>query len=144
MRWDFNVLVALAWTWTTNALVVIPLYYAFHVTGQLLLGNWHDVTGYHSFDDMLERAFALDLPGSAWVDWPDAIFAFIDVVLVEGGVAILIGSLPWAAATGTLGYFWTLRFVRSHRAARQIALAQRKETTNATMAAIPVQPERRH
>ena len=37
--WNFNYLIALAWTVVTNPLTLLPLYYVFYVTGELMLGG---------------------------------------------------------------------------------------------------------
>ena len=48
-RWDFNLIVACAWTWTTNVVTMLPCYYVFYVTGQLMLGHFDDLSGYREF-----------------------------------------------------------------------------------------------
>ena len=37
-RWDFNLIVAMAWIWTTNVFTLGPIYYGFVLTGQVMLG----------------------------------------------------------------------------------------------------------
>ena len=33
----------------TNVVTMVPIYYVFYVTGQLMLGHWSDMWGYHTF-----------------------------------------------------------------------------------------------
>jgi uncharacterized protein (DUF2062 family) len=42
-RWDFSLLLGLAWTWTTNVFTALPCYYLFYVTGRTMLGRWDQV-----------------------------------------------------------------------------------------------------
>ncbi len=50
-KYDFNLIVALAWTWVTNVATMLPTYYIFYITGQIMLGRWNDISGYQSFVD---------------------------------------------------------------------------------------------
>lgn len=113
-RWDFNVIVGVAWTWTTNALTMLPSYYAFYVTGQMMLGQWHDLAGYQSFLTLWQST-----AGAMGEDANLAETATLyGEVLLGWGVAMLVGCIPWAALVGWVGYAWTLRFVRSYQEGR--------------------------
>ena len=57
-RLDFGLFVALAWVWVSNAVTMLPMYYGFYVTGQVLLGNWDDLTGYEGFVARWTEVFA--------------------------------------------------------------------------------------
>ena len=76
LRWskrtDFNVLIALAWVWTTNVFTMGPVYYTFYVTGEILLGRWSGMTGYSDFAGEWEAAFA----AAAHSD----VFIFLDIL----------------------------------------------------------------
>jgi len=37
-KWDFSLIISLAWTWTTNVITLVPAYYLFFLTGQVMLG----------------------------------------------------------------------------------------------------------
>lgn len=113
-RWDFNVIVGVAWTWTTNALTMLPSYYAFYVTGQVMLGQWHDLAGYQSFLALWQSTAG---PADEGTDLA-ATASLYGEVLLGWGVAMVVGCIPWAVLTGWVGYVWTLRFVRRHHEAK--------------------------
>jgi len=111
---DFNVVVAMAWTWVTNLFTLAPAYYMFFLTGQILLGRWDDLSGYESFQRFWATAVGNTNPFSleAWQTY----FS----VIVEGwGLALLVGSLPFAVVGYVIGYHWTLHLVRRWRRIRQ-------------------------
>ncbi|MGY8991135.1 MAG: DUF2062 domain-containing protein, partial [Rhodospirillales bacterium] len=45
-KWDFSLINGMAWTWTTNVFTLIPIYYTFYITGQLMMGRFDDLSGY--------------------------------------------------------------------------------------------------
>jgi len=112
-NWDFNVVVGAAWTWTTNVFTMLPCYYAFYVTGQIMLGHGGDIFGYASFVGAWERAFGADL--GFW----DGLATYIAVMARDWGVAMLVGSVPWAIGGGWLGYVLGLRYARRRQERRQ-------------------------
>jgi hypothetical protein len=118
-KWDFSLLQGLAWTWTTNAFTALPCYYVFFLTGQLMLGRWSDLSGYDSFVDLFHAVFADDLSLLATTK------AVSRVLLLEWGVSMWIGSIPWALVIGWLGYRLTLRFVVAYRLARARRMERR-------------------
>ncbi len=114
-RWDFNVIHAMAWTWVTNFATVLPSYYMFYVTGQLLLGRWDDLTGYQGFIQLWDASTAPDtttdyLPGA--VSEPSVYF---DVIVAGWGLAMLVGCPPYAVAAAWIGYVWSLKLVVARR-----------------------------
>ena len=128
-RRDFNVIVAMAWTWVTNLFTLPIAYYIFFLSGQILLGRWNDLSGYESF-----RTFWVTAMGETGGD-PTSITAWETYfsVIVEGwGLAMLVGSLPLAFISYFVGYYWTLRMVRRWRVVRQekrAALAADRQST---------------
>ena len=121
-RWKFSLLIACAWTAISNPLTAIPMYYVFYVTGQLMLGRWDDVAGYQGFVAQFSATFAweaglLELAG-----------ATLTVIVADWGLAMLIGSLPYAALGATLGYVWGLRFIIRYRAARAARAARKRQS----------------
>lgn len=124
-RWDFNILHAWAWTIVTNVATVVPVYYAFYVTGQLLLGRWDDLTGYSGFqslwsasvdvtdggriDGLLQQAwyYLVGVLASAW--------NFFVVVMKNWALPMLVGCVPYAVVSAWLGYSWSMRIIVSHR-----------------------------
>jgi uncharacterized protein (DUF2062 family) len=121
-RYDFNVIVAMAWTWVTNVFTMLPTYYVFYVTGQILLGRWDDLGGYHGFVKSWNRAFGEG-------DWGlSSLGLYLKLLAAEQGLTMMIGSLPWAALFGWLGYRWTLAFLAKREERRQArALRRTKE-----------------
>lgn len=110
--WDFNVFVAMAWTWVTNVVTLVPVYYVLFLTGQLMMGHWDDLAGYGKFVELWQGSFQ----AGGMLDWMAVYFT---AVVRDWGLPMLVGSVPWALATGGIGYVWSLRFVIRHRAARE-------------------------
>ena len=109
-RWNFSLIIGCAWTWMTNVVTMFPIYYVFYVTGQMLLGNWDNVSGYASFVGLLAETFGADL--SLW----ETLERYGVFIIKDWGLAMAVGSLPWAALGGWLGYRWGLAYARRRRA----------------------------
>lgn len=123
LRWfpraDFNLVVALAWVWVTNVLTMLPIYYVFYVTGQIMLMRWDDLSGYQGFVELFNTAINLDQ------GMVDMVWALIKLAAKEQGLPLFVGSLPWAVGLAWLGYVWSMKFLRTRQAAR---LRRFKET----------------
>lgn len=116
-RFDFNLLVACAWTWTTNVFTLLPCYYGFYVTGQIMLGRWDDLAGWHAFVGTW-RDIVLANEDGVWA----SLVRYIAQVAKQEWEPLVLGSLPWAAGLSWLGYVWTLKFLRHrHEVARRRA-----------------------
>ena len=113
-KWDFHLLVALAWTWFTNVITLLPSYYLFFLTGQLLLGRFDDLSGYNEFILSYDKNVAAAGLEGYWEGlWVSA------VLLFEGwGIPMLIGCLPWAVLGSWGGYVWSLKFIKRYRQAK--------------------------
>lgn len=118
-RWDFNLILAIAWTWTTNAFTALPCYYVFYLTGQIMFGHWSRLTGFSSFTQMWNDVFTPDQTAL------QQIAAMARLLILDWGLTMWVGSAPWAALIGYLGYRYTLKFVRGHRRARAERMARR-------------------
>jgi len=111
-RWDFNLLVAAAWTWSSNVFTVPPLYYLFLLTGRIFQGRFDDLVGYDTFVAKLSAALTVD------AGFLEAFWVYTVTLFEEFGVPMAIGCVPWALLTAWLGYRWTLRFVQRRQALR--------------------------
>lgn len=118
-KWDFSLIQGVAWTWTTNVFTAAPVYYVFFLTGQILLGRWDDLGGYDTFLQTFTTTMAAE------TGFIDALLAVGKLVVLEWGFAMWVGSIPWAALFGWLGYRISLRFVIAYRLARAKRLAKR-------------------
>ncbi len=110
--WDFNVVIAMLWTWITNIFTMGPVYYVFLVTGRFMLGGGDGHSGYDAFAELLEKTVAADvgLIESFWV---------YTVNLFEiWGLPMFLGSAPWAILSAGFGYWWSLRLITRRRARR--------------------------
>jgi uncharacterized protein (DUF2062 family) len=116
-KWDFNVLLAMAWTLNSNTFTIPPIYYICYVTGQVLLANWSNLLGYHTFAAAFERLFDLE-----WDSVGELLgYLFTDIFLV-----MMLGSIPWFILAYWLTYRWTMRFVARYHLARRERRAARK------------------
>lgn len=117
-RWDFSLVNGLAWTWLTNVFTLVPCYYVFFVTGQIMLGRFDDLAGYDSFVRLWDSTEKPTL--DSW----DSIVLWFRTIFEGWGVSMLVGSLPWAVVCGWAGYVWSLAFVRKYRARRRARARQ--------------------
>jgi len=121
LKWDFSLVQGLAWTWVTNVFTALPVYYILFVTGQLMLGRWNDISGYDSFLVLFNASFT---EGQSTWEQAKTVAA---IVFLDWGLAMWIGSLPWAAVMGRVGYVFGLRFVKRYRHLRAERMARRME-----------------
>jgi uncharacterized protein (DUF2062 family) len=115
-KWDFNVIIAMAWTWVTNVVTLLPTYYVFYVTGQLMLGKFDDLSGYNEFVSLWnanvgEEGFGAGGGGGFW----EELWVYTVALVVGWGLPMLLGCIPWALLGTWGGYVWSLRYVRRHR-----------------------------
>lgn len=118
-RWDFNLVLGLAWTWVTNAFTALPCYYLFYLTGQILFGHWSRLSGFDGFAAQWHAAF---VPGESI---HDQVLSLGQMLLMDWGITMLVGSLPWGILFGAIGYRYSLRFTRAYRRARAERMARR-------------------
>lgn len=120
-KWDFNLILGLAWTWLTNAFTALPCYYVFYLTGQIMFGHWSRLTGFDSFTLLWNDVFAADQTLAGQLS------AMARVVILDWGITMWVGSIPWAALLGFLGYRYSLKFVRAYRHARAERMRRRAQ-----------------
>jgi uncharacterized protein (DUF2062 family) len=111
--WDFNVVIACAWTWVTNIFTLGPVYYLFLVSGRLMMGQPGDPSGYSEFVDMLAKTLSTDAGffESLWIYTVDLFEIW--------GIPMFLGSVPWAIVSAFVGYRWSLKLLHRVRARRQ-------------------------
>ncbi len=127
-RWDFNLIVAMAWIWVTNVFTLGPIYYGFVLTGQAMLGRWNEPLGYEAFTSRLDNLLASS-PDASWLEefWYGTVS-----VLDAFGLPLFLGCVPWAVGLAWIGYFWSLRFVRRRNEMRELRRARRRNRGHPT------------
>tara|TARA_R110002110_G_C13399679_1_gene712670 strand:+ start:1183 stop:1734 length:552 start_codon:yes stop_codon:yes gene_type:complete len=103
--WNFNPVIASAWTFLTNVFTVPPVYFVFLQTGRIMLGRWENIRSYEQYSVRFEKT------AEGAIGWIDSLYAQLVNLMLEFGLPLFVGSLPWAVAISLGGYFWTLRFV---------------------------------
>lgn len=126
-KWDFSLIIAMAWTWATNVLTMFPAYYLFYVTGQVILGRFGDLTGFDEFMKLWDSNVGASNDVSYW-EW---VWLYTVALFKGWGLPMLIGCLPWSALGAWGGYYWSLRFVRRHREHRERRRAARTAARDA-------------
>ncbi len=101
---DFSLVLGIAYTWVTNVFTMIPVYYIFYVTGQILRGNISDINGYGKLSSIFKEAFMGDL---GFVEKWGLLFK---ILLKDWGVSMVVGCLPWAVVFSIVGYKVTMKF----------------------------------
>ncbi len=118
-QWNFSVVQAMAWTWVTNFLTMIPVYYMFYVTGQLFLGRFDDLTGYQGFVDLWDSSFGgqsgMERVTHGITEFWATIWYHTQVIFTGWGLPMLVGCGPYAVISAWLGYRWSLQLVTGHR-----------------------------
>ena len=120
VKWDFGMLIAIAWTGITNVITAIPIYYTFFITGQIMLGEWSGLPTYRDFRAEWHAALSPDL------DWIGQAIAGAKLIFADWGLTMMVGSLPFAIGFGWIGYQLTYRFVVRYRQARAERIARRR------------------
>jgi len=105
----FSLVIACAWTWVTNVFTMLPIYYVFYATGQIMRGEWNNITGYETFLNSWHAAFT---DGSGL--WR-ATLDLLELLALEVGLSMGIGCLPYAVIGGWLSYKLSLKYIRRRR-----------------------------
>ena len=106
---DFNIVPGLAWVWTSNVFTMVPMYYGFYVTGQVLLGRFHELSGYDAFAHLFRF--------SAWERdtlW-ETVSTYLSYVWEHFGLPMAVGWIPYAVVFGWIGYKISLKVIRERR-----------------------------
>ena len=119
-RIRFNMIIAMTMVWTSNPLTMIPMYYAFLVTGQWmqeLAGVGFLPISYTAFSAEVGRLGAAEeLSALQWL------YNALKVLIVEFGWPLVLGSLVYAIPGAIIAYpltgIWLPRY-RKFRAAAE-------------------------
>lgn len=101
LKRDSSLVQAMVWVWVNNPLTVLPMYYAFYVTGLLMTGA---------------RGVEIDYDT----------FSITGLTITTVGVPMFVGCVPYAAAGSVLSYLWAMRMIRR----RQARLARKRLTAD--------------
>ncbi len=114
---DFSLVLGLAYTWITNVFTMIPIYYVFYVTGQVMMNR--PITGYGDLKNTMEEVFFADY--TLW----EKVVTSCKLLLQDWGLGMAIGCLPWALALGVGSYYLTMRYERLRAERRALRLKQK-------------------
>ena len=110
-RYNFNLPVSVAMVWISNPLTVIPIYYAFLITGiwgMNAMGYPHEPISREYF----EESFAT----FTQMGFLDSIIEGTKWLLVDLGWPMLLGSLFYAIPISIVSFFVTKKFLSDYRA----------------------------
>lgn len=115
-KWDFSLINGLAWTWTTNVFTLLPAFYVFYVTGQVMMGRLDHLGGRETLDKLYAIINDPDLTGiEAGADW-------IATIASDWGLPLCIGWVPWSALSAWVAYRLSLNFVIAYRKRRALRM----------------------
>ena len=122
-KWDFSLPIALTFTWVTNVFTMWPIYYIFYASGKILMG---DIAGINAYDSFIATAHSAFAGSVSPLEIGKAIMLFIGLLFKDWGTAMVVGCLPWALICGTVGYFWTYKWLVRYHARRANAEERRR------------------
>lgn len=121
-QWNFHLLVALAWTWVTNVVTLIPIYYAFYITGRVILWRWDSLPEFSAFSARMQELTEVE------TTWLEAFWIAVVRIFDSFGLPMFVGCVPYALIFGWLSYRWSLRLIgrlRTRRLRRREARRKR-------------------
>ena len=116
----FSLVISCAWTWVTNVFTMLPIYYVFYATGQIILGRWDNITGYETFLGSWDQAFVDD--AGIW----QASIDLLGLLAQEIGISMALGCLPFAIFGAWISYTLSLKYIRRRRRKGREKRARRK------------------
>ncbi len=103
-KFDFSLVLGLAFTWVTNVVTMIPVYYLFYVTGQLMRGVLVDSSGYGMLVNIVKENFMGNI--SFFDKWT----LIFKILLKDWGVSMVIGCIPWCIIFTIISYKLAMRY----------------------------------
>lgn len=103
LRADSSLVQALIWVWVNNPVTMVPMYYAFYLTGLWLTGAAGGTTGYAAFLAIWDR------PDASWLE-------LVSHAASTVGVPTLVGCVPYAVVGSALSYRWSILVINRRRA----------------------------
>ncbi len=135
LRLNFNLPIAVAMVWISNPVTVIPLYYAFLVTGNFFLGlgaGFSEAIDYRGFQEILAGAGS-----DAGASWLERVMDGAGFLFWNFGWPLIVGGLIWAAPSALLTYPVAMLALLKYRR----ALAQREGMPYDQWRRLRVRPE---
>lgn len=126
-----SLVISCAWTWITNVFTMLPIYYVFYVTGQIMTGHLDDISGYGAFLKAWHASF--ESGQSFWQSCID----LIALLAAELGIAMAIGCLPYAIVGAWVSYYLSLKYVRRRRRRAAQKKTQKKHADKTQSGAEP-------
>ena len=127
IQWDFNPVIAMAWTWTTNLITVVPLYYVYIITGRLLMG--YGIDDKRNYEALNTQLLTIYEPNTGFFE--TTVHRIINLFNYIG-IPLLIGSIPWMIIGGWLGYRLTLRSILAFKRRRRRKIFRKNARQPAT------------
>jgi len=106
LRFRFNLTIGVAMVWITNPVTTIPFYYLFLQTGDLLL----ELIGHEAVPISFAafRAEVQELASGEPMGWLEWLVYATEVLVIEYGWPMFIGSLAWAIPGSVISYPFTI------------------------------------
>jgi uncharacterized protein (DUF2062 family) len=101
---DASLLQALIWAWVNNPVTMIPMYYLFYVTGLWLTRTPGGIGGYDAFAALWNQS-----------QHEPTFLARVWLIAEQVGLALSLGSIPYAFLGSWIAYRWALSITRARR-----------------------------
>jgi uncharacterized protein len=101
---DASLVQALIWAWVNNPVTMIPMYYLFYLTGLWMTHTPGSVGGYGAFAALWDQS-----------QLEATFLARVLLIAKQVGIALTVGSLPWAFFGSWIAYRWALTISRARK-----------------------------
>ena len=113
LKQSFSLPVGLAFTWLTNVFTMVPVYYVFYVTGQMILGNWDSINAYSDLKQKISEMFLPDM------SFTEECLKIFELIVKDWGLAMIVGCLPWMVFGYWLANKLTIQFIKNYHILRE-------------------------